>query len=46
MRIAAVQASPVYLDLDGSVDKTIALIQEAGEKGCDLVGFPASPVYL
>ncbi|WP_193095986.1 carbon-nitrogen hydrolase family protein [Brevibacterium sp. FME17] len=37
---AAVQAEPVWLDLDATVDKTIALIQEAAGNGAELVAFP------
>jgi len=39
-KVAAVQAAPVWLDLDGSVDKAISLIREAAEKGCKLIAFP------
>jgi nitrilase len=39
-RAAAVQATPVYLDLDATVDKTIALIGEAAANGASLVAFP------
>lgn len=37
---AAVQASPVYLDLDATVDKTIDLIREAAGHGAKLIAFP------
>jgi aliphatic nitrilase len=40
IRVAAVQAAPVFLDLDATVDKAIALMDEAGAKGVELIGFP------
>ena len=39
-RIAAVQASPVYMDLERSLDKTISLIGEAASKQATVVVFP------
>jgi len=39
-RVAVVQAAPAWLDLDGSIKKTIALIEEAAEKGAKLIAFP------
>ncbi|WP_409159936.1 carbon-nitrogen hydrolase family protein [Pectobacterium sp. B2J-2] len=38
--VACVQAAPVFMDLDGTVDKTIKLIDEAAQKGADLIAFP------
>lgn len=40
LRVAAVQAEPVWLNLEGCVEKTIKLIQEAGEKKVQVLGFP------
>lgn len=39
-RVAAVQAAPVFLDLDATVDKTIALIEQAASEGAKLIAFP------
>ena len=39
-KAAAVQAAPVFLDLDASVDKAIGLIEEAASKGVKLIAFP------
>jgi nitrilase len=40
IKLAAVQASSVFLDRDASVDKACALIREAGAAGADVIGFP------
>jgi nitrilase len=44
---AAVQATPVFLDREATVDKSVDLIQEAGSNGAGLVVFPETfiPTY-
>ncbi len=46
-KIAAVQATPVYLDRDATIDKACGLIAEAGRNGACLIVFPESfvPAY-
>jgi len=39
LKIAAVQAAPVFLDLEASIDKAIGLAREAKAKGCALIAF-------
>lgn len=51
VRLAAVQAAPVFLDREATVDKACRLIVEAGANGADVVGFPegfipAHPVWF
>ena len=39
-RAAAVQAAPVFLDLDAGIDKAIGLIEQAAAQGAQLIAFP------
>ena len=46
VRIAAVQATPVILDVEATVDRVIERIVEAADRGADLVVFPECFVSL
>ncbi len=40
IRVAAVQAEPIFLDIDGTTEKAVRLIERAGAEQADLIGFP------
>lgn len=40
IRVACVQASPVFMDLAATVEKTIELMAEAAKQGASLIAFP------
>jgi nitrilase len=40
IKLAAVQAAPVYMDLEASVEKAIGLIKDAAAEGVTLIAFP------
>ena len=44
---AAVQAAPVFLNLDATVDKAVTLIKQASSEGAKLIAFPETwvPTY-
>lgn len=44
LKVAAVQAAPVYLDREATVDKACKLIAEAGENGAKIIAFPETYV--
>ncbi len=51
IKVAAVQAEPVWLDPEGTVDKTLDLIGEAASHGAQLLAFPETwipgfPVFI
>jgi predicted amidohydrolase len=40
VKVAAVQAAPVFLDLEGSLHKALGLIEKAAAEGARLLVFP------
>lgn len=51
LRIAAAQYEPEWLDLQASVKKTCSIIDEAGKKGVEVLGFseafiPGYPAWI
>src|SRR4051794_5743784 len=46
VRVAAIQATPVILDATGSVDKAIALLDDAAREGAQLAVLPETFVSL
>ena len=39
-KVAAVQAAPVFLNLDATVEKACGIIREAAENGAEVIAFP------
>lgn len=46
VRVAAVQATPVILDADATIDKAIDLLGQAADDGATLVVFPECLVFV
>jgi nitrilase len=40
LRVGVVQAAPAFLDREATTDRACALIDEAGRRGVDVLGFP------
>ena len=39
VRVAAVQAAPIFLDADATVEKAVSLIEEAAGNGAEFIAF-------
>ena len=51
VKVAAVQAAPVHMNLAASIEKAIGLAEQAATKGCDLIAFgeawfPGYPFHI
>lgn len=47
VRVSVIQAAPIIMDRDATIDKAVSLIKQAGEKGAQIVVFPETfiPAY-
>lgn len=50
-KIAAINATPVFLDLDATVTKAVGIIEDAASQGAEMIGFPEAffpgyPIWL
>ena len=51
LKVAAINATPVFLNLDATVTKAIEIIEDAARQGAELIGFPEAyfpgyPIWL
>ena len=42
IKVAAVQAAPIYMDREATIEKTCRLMEEVGDQGVKIVAFPES----
>lgn len=47
VKVAVIQAAPILMDRDATIEKAVSLIKQAGEKGAKIVVFPEAfiPAY-
>jgi nitrilase len=47
VRVAVIQAAPILMDLNSTIEKSVRLIGEAGERGANIIVFPEAfiPAY-